>query len=100
MILYSVTVNIDTDVENEWLDWMKSEHIPDVMATGMFVEYKFYRLLHETEDGGVNYSVQYFAESIDRIEQYQTEFATKLQEEVKKRYDGKYVVFRSLLETV
>ncbi|MBT0812554.1 DUF4286 family protein [Litoribacter ruber] len=100
MILYSVTVNIDTDVENEWLDWMKSEHIPDVMATGMFVEYKFYRLLHETEDGGVNYSVQYFAESIDRIQQYQTEFATKLQEEVKKRYDGKYVVFRSLLESV
>ncbi|WP_143959182.1 DUF4286 family protein [Litoribacter populi] len=100
MILYSVTVNIDNSVEQQWLDWMKTEHIPDVMATGMFCEYKFYRLLHETEDGGVNYSVQYFADHIDRIEQYQKEFATELQQEVKKRFEGKYVVFRSLLESV
>ena len=34
MILYNVTVNIDTDVEEDWIEWMKETHIPEVMKTG------------------------------------------------------------------
>lgn len=33
MIVYSVTVNIDSSIHEDWLAWMKSKHIPDVMAT-------------------------------------------------------------------
>jgi len=111
MILYNVTVNIDIEVEQEWIEWMKSTHIPDVMATGLFTENKFFRLLHEVEEGGVNYSVeveeggvnysvQYFAEDMDKIQAYQANHAAALQAEVKKKYDGRYAVFRSLLESV
>ena len=31
MIIYNVTISIDKEVENHWLDWMKNTHIPDVM---------------------------------------------------------------------
>ena len=31
MIIYNVTISIDKEVENYWLDWMKNTHIPDVM---------------------------------------------------------------------
>jgi hypothetical protein len=100
MILYNVTVNIDGQIEKEWLEWMKTKHIPDVMATGLFVENKLFKLLHEEEDGGVNYSVQYFAESMEKFQIYQQNHAAALQADVKERYEGRYAVFRSLLELV
>ncbi|KEO73483.1 DUF4286 family protein [Anditalea andensis] len=100
MILYNVTVNIDMMVEEEWINWMKATHIPNVMATGLFTDNKFYKLLHESEDGGVNYSVQYFAEDIQKIHDYQENHAPALQEEVREKFEGRFVTFRSVLELV
>jgi len=100
MILYNVTVNIEKDSETDWVIWMKETHIPDVLATGMFMENKFYKILHDSEDGSVNYSVQYFSDSMDKIKEYQKTFALKLQNDVKEKFGEKFVVFRTLLETV
>ncbi|MBW3469284.1 DUF4286 family protein [Arthrospiribacter ruber] len=100
MILYNVTVNIEKQYEEEWVTWMKSTHIPDVLATGKFVENKFYRIMHDSEDGSANYSVQYFAENMDRLMEYQREFAPALQQDAINKFKDKFVVFRTLLETV
>ncbi|MFC0262896.1 DUF4286 family protein [Fontibacter flavus] len=100
MLLYNVTVNIEKDAEEEWVIWMKETHIPDVLNTGMFVENRFYKILHDAEDGTVNYSVQYFAEDMEKIMEYQRTFAHKLQHDVKEKFGEKFVAFRTLLETV
>jgi hypothetical protein len=100
MILYNVTVNIEKDAESDWVIWMKEIHIPEVLATGMFFENKFYKILHDSEDGSVNYSVQYFTDSMAKIIEYQKSFAPKLQNDVKEKFGEKFVVFRTLLETV
>jgi hypothetical protein len=100
MILYNVTVNIDKDVELEWLSWMKTTHIPAVMATGQFVEYNFYRLIGEIDNGGETYSVQYFATSMKQIDVYLNDHAPKLRNEVIEKYANKHVAFRTVLESV
>jgi hypothetical protein len=100
MILYNVTVNIEKESEEEWVAWMKQTHIPDVLATEMFLESKFYKILHDNEDGTTNYSVQYFTDSMEKIYEYQQNFAKKLQEDVKMKFQDRFVVFRTLLETV
>jgi hypothetical protein len=100
MILYNVTVNIDIEKEKEYVEWMKTVHIPEVMATRLFEDSKFYKLLHEVEEGGVNYSVQYFANSMKEIHQYQAGFASELQNKLKSKFGSHYVAFRSLLELV
>jgi hypothetical protein len=99
MILYNVTVNIDLEKEKEYVEWMKQIHIPEVMATGLFREGKFFKLLHEVEEG-VNYSAQYFADSMEHIQRYQAEHAPELQQKLKDKFGNHYVVFRSLLEQV
>lgn len=100
MYLYNVTVNVEKEMEDEWLDWMKAVHIPDVLATGMFVENKLFKIMHDSEDGSLNYSVQYFAESMDHIMNYQQNFAPKLQAETQKKYGDRLVIFRTLLKLV
>ncbi|RIV25395.1 DUF4286 family protein [Fibrisoma montanum] len=98
MILYNVTVNIDAALEQDWLRWMKAEHIPAVMATGLPVSSKVLRLLTELDNGGVTYTVQYFFNTLEDYEIYQNEFSPALQKEHHDRYRDRYVSFRTLLE--
>ena len=53
MFLYNVTVGIDKDVEFEWLEWMRTDHIPKVIATGLFKTSKIYKVLHDQDDGSI-----------------------------------------------
>ena len=64
-ILYNVTIKISTDLHIEWLEWMKRVHIPEVMATGNFTHFHFYRLLQQEDDDGLTFVVKFFANSID-----------------------------------
>ena len=101
MILYNITTNVEDAVETEWLTWMRTEHMLDVLNTGMFVTAKIFRLLDvEQSEGTTTYAVQYFAETRKHYEQYQQEFAPDLQQEVQQRFGSKIVSFRTLMEEV
>ncbi len=99
MIIYNVTVSIDEDIHEEWVSWMKSIHIPEVLGTGMFVESRFTRVIGE-EEGGKTYSIQYLCESMDIYEKYQSDFAPDLQKSHNDKYAGKFAAFRTLLNVV
>ena len=99
MIVYNVTLNVDTDVHAEWLRWMKETHIPDVMATGLFLDSRIFRVLAD-DDGGITYAVQYTCADMATYERYRDEQAPRLQAETQKHYGGKFVAFRTLLEVV
>lgn len=99
MYIYSVTVSIDKTIADEWHQWMKTKHIPDVMATGYFTEFKMCRVLH-VDDEGATFSTQYSFNKMEDIENYQKLEAPRLQADMKALYDGKYAAFRTLLEIV
>lgn len=96
MIIYNVTVNVDYDIHDEWLDWMKEVHIPEVLNTGLFFEAKMSRILAE-EEGGKSYSIQYTCDSMESYEKYRDQFAPHLQQKHTEKYAGKFVAFRTLL---
>jgi len=101
MIIYNVTVNIEESVHNDWINWMKTTHIPDVMNTGFFLENKICKVITTQEDEtGHTYAIQYTCANMDDLNEYQEGYAPKLQEEHVARYSGKFVAFRTLLEVV
>jgi hypothetical protein len=93
-------VGIDKDSETEWLQYIRKKHIPAVLNTGMFVNAKMYKVLHDQDDGTISYSIQYFAETIDQFQQYLEVFAPVLIEEHRKKFNNKHVAFMTLLEEV
>lgn len=101
MILYNVTVNIDSDVEQDWIQWMKETHIPEVMKTGYFTENRMMKMLSESEDEtGRTYAIQYSADNLGQLEEYLEKAAPKLQKQSIIRYGTKMAAFRSVLEEV
>lgn len=99
MYIYNVTVNIDPSVHEEWLKYMKEEHIPDVMKTGCFIDNRIVKVLN-VDDTGHTYSFQYTFLDMGDIERYQKEHAPALQADVKKKYADKFAAFRTLLEII
>lgn len=100
MLLYNVTVGIDKQIEDEWIAWIKEKHIPDVMATGFFVDWKFYKVLHDQDDGNVSYSIQFFADTINQVTTYLEQFAPPIVAEHRTRFHNRHVTFMTLLEEV
>jgi hypothetical protein len=99
MFIYNVTINVDEDVHARWLSWMKATHIPEVMSTGCFTDARMVKVLR-VEDPGHTYSIQYMFSEMPDFENYRDNFATKLQAETKKLFEGKYTAFRTILEMI
>lgn len=100
MILYNVTVGIDKEIEAVWVEWMKTTHIPEVLKTGTFIKYKFYKVLSHDDEGSVSYCIQYFTPTLEKFNLYLKDYAPALMEHHRAKFDGKHVAFLTLLEEV
>jgi D-mannonate dehydratase len=99
MYLYNVTLIVDDAAAAEWLDWMQTEHVPRVMATGKFLSSKLLRVV-DSPNEGVTFCAQYLAETIADYEEYQAEFAPALQQELNDKFKDRFVAFRTLMQYV
>ena len=98
MIIYNVTVKVDTDIQAEWLEWMKTVHIPKVMETGCFTGYDMMRLRYPKDDEGKTFAFQYYCTSMEQLEKYHREYAAVLQREHSEKYGSHVAAFRTILE--
>ena len=100
MIIYNVTIKVNNDVADAWLTWMKTEHMADVMSTGLFVDCRLCRLLEQDELEGLTYTAQYSLESIAQYNTYIDQHAEKMREKGFKLFGGKFAAFRTVMEIV
>lgn len=97
-IIYNVTVKIESNYMEDWLSWMKTIHIPEVMETGHFTSYKLVKILGDDDEYGVTFATQYYTSDIAEFEKYQANHAKRLQKDHSDRYAEKYVAFRTLMQ--
>jgi len=100
MLLYNVTIGIDKSAEQEWLKWMRERYIPAALETGLFLDSKIYKVLHDDNESTISYSVQLFAKSITQVVEYLDKYEPALGEELKQMFRDRHVAFRTLLEEV
>ncbi len=100
MIIYNVTINIDESVHDQWLNWMQTKHIQDVLNTGCFTSARLVKVLVDEDMGGVTYSAQYFAPSREALEDYKENHAPNLKDEGMALFADKMLTFRTDLEII
>lgn len=99
MILYNVSIKVDPEIHDDWLDWMKEVHLPAVMGTGCFLDHRFYKLYVDDSDG-ISYVIQYYCTDMSTLEQYQTDFGPALRNDTERMFGGKYIAFRTVMEQI
>jgi hypothetical protein len=100
MLVYNVTVKIEHNVHQDWLEWMQNHHIPEVMATGFFENCRLCKVIGDEDTHGITYAVQYDCPNMESFVAYQAQHAPRLQADHASRYPNQYVSFRTLLEVL
>ena len=100
MIIYNVTVKPNSDIADIWLQWMKEEHIPDIINTGCFKKATILRLVEVDDADGPTYAVQYHAESKTDYDRYIQLFADAMRKKAVDKWGNQFIAFRSVLQVV
>ena len=100
MIIYNVTIKVEHSIAAAWLSWLKSEHIPDIIATGCFTHGIILHLLEADDTEGINYAVQYHAESKTLYDRYMEQFSDGMRKKGVDKWGNKFIAFRSVMQLV
>ena len=100
MFIYNITIKVNNSIVEEWLKWQREEHIPEIMSTGLFDQYKFFRLLDQDDAEGPTFVIQYHTADRKNYDQYINEHAPVLKEKAIAKWANGFIAFRSLLESV
>ena len=100
MIIYNVTIKVHESIKTEWLQWLKDEHIPDLIKTGCFTHAVILRLMEVDETEGPTYAVQYHAESKGLYNNYIENHAGEMRQKSFDKWGDKFIAFRSVMQVV
>ncbi len=100
MIVYNLSIKVSAEIHDDWVQWHKQEHIPGIMTTGYFMDYKFFHLLEQDNPDAIIYIIQYFASSIKEYEAYIKEEAPQLRKNAIEKWGNQFIAFRMVMESV
>lgn len=93
MLTYQVKVTVDALVEEKWLHWMKTVHIPDVIATGLIRS--FHILKPEIGEERTYYFHYHFSSKAD-FDHYTQEFGPALKADVLEKFPDQFTASRQV----
>ena len=97
MIIYNVTANVSDNIVEEWLIWMKEDHIPRVLQTNLFISVSINRIISNS-DSGTTYAIAYKLESLAILQKYETQYAPKLRDEYNSKFPTNAPAFRTIMK--
>jgi Domain of unknown function (DUF4286) len=100
MIIYNVTTKVNWAIHDEWLQWMRQEHIPQILETGCFYESRILRLLETDEEEGPTYAVQYHASKAEDYRAYIEHYAATFRQDAQEQWGDQIISFRSVMEVL
>jgi hypothetical protein len=99
-IIYNVTIKPEAAIAESWLEWLIEEHLPEVMQTKCFLDYKLVRLLDIDETEGPTFAVQYYAESKADYNRYIELHAAVLRKRSSAKWGQQFIDFSTVMEVV
>lgn len=99
MIIYNITVNLESNVHSSWLEWIQEIFLPDLMKTGIFNACKLCRLI-DSPNEGYTYSIQCLCDSMPALKRYQEEHRAYFNRMHAEKFPKKFVSFESTMEIV
>ncbi len=100
MIIFNVTIKVSALIKDRWLEWMKQEHIPEIMATGLFHDYRICRLLEQDDSEGPTYAIQYFTDTLENYYTYIQEHAPLFRQKTFDAFGDQFIAFRTVMQVV
>lgn len=99
MLIYNTTYQVDDDINENFLIWIRECYIPEIEKNGILKNPRICRVLSHREDG-TSYTVQWEVESSSLLHRWHMEQGMKLNDEMMKIFKDKVVGFPTLMEVI
>lgn len=100
MFIYNVTTHVEPTVEQDWLKWMKEDHLPKMIQTGHFQQAKLFKVITDQDHGGISYAAQYHCNSHKEYQEYINLHADQLRQNALDRFGNAILAFRTQLDEI
>ena len=100
MLIYNVTTQVKEDIHLEWLEWMRTIYIPEIIATELFSDYRIVKILEIDESDGPTYAIQYFSNNRGNYDIFVQKYANIFSQKASEKWSDKIFSFRSLMEII
>src|SRR5215218_8500517 len=100
MFVYNITVKVDNEIVQQWLQWQREVHIPEIMATDLFADNKIFKLLDHYDNNSSTYVMQYFTETKENYNRYINEHAPAFRAKALEKWANNFIAFRTLMQIV
>ncbi len=100
MIIYNVTTKVSHAIAADWLHWLKTVHIPEIVATGCFTHAVIHQILETDETEGLTYTIQYHSESKALYNLYIDKYAATMRAKAFQEWGDQFIAFRTVMHTI
>lgn len=97
MKIYNITFIVENNIENEFLDWLKNEHIQKLKNTDCFGKARLTKICTQQAPDSKNYSLQ-LEEKDNLLPTYLNNFAPKLKHEILIKFANRVLFFETELK--
>tara|TARA_Y100000766_G_C18874037_1_gene589809 strand:+ start:743 stop:1057 length:315 start_codon:yes stop_codon:yes gene_type:complete len=99
MIIYSITTAMEASIEKKWVEFMQKTQIPSIMNTGLFVDFRFVRIV-PSQGVDLSYNLQLRCKGYTELNQFRSKNEPIMENLIKQNFEGKYASFQSVLDEV
>lgn len=100
MIIYNTTFHIDNGILDEGVTYLKEVYLPRASASGFLQNPLLRRVLHNQDNEGVSFSVQFHVKNTDALNYWLENEGNILHQELVARFGRKIAGFTTLLEEI
>ena len=97
MIIYNVSVTLNQNIHSKWIEWIRNDHIPEVLSTRLFTKAVLSRIISNKE---LTYSIAYYAENSTKLESYKKNYSNQLIQKSFEKFGDSALSFRTELEFI
>ena len=100
MIIYNTTFHIEECIQQDFIDYIRQNVIPQATKSGLLTSPRFSRIFGEHEEQGFSYALEFATESISTLEKWnKTESAAVITPLIEK-FGDKVVGFSTVMQVV
>jgi len=100
MIIYNTTYSVSDKVYGSFLKWVKEKHIPQMISSGYFSEFKLSRVLTDEDQDGSSISLQLTAENVTAVSKWREQYGDLFDMEISSLFSVNVLYFSTFLEII
>lgn len=100
MIFYNITISVESTIKEDFLQWFLDEHLPEMLATGLFFDVKINKQLLPEPEGLETFTFQFMSKNFEDYEQYIEEHSVAMRNKFPDKLKERFQTTRTVTEPI